>query len=79
MEMCAHEYELTDPELYTKSVPLKIHRNSDKFNGINMKNNKGMKIMVLMSTSIMVYILLIHGNYCTNLNVEFVHVRVIMH
>ena len=25
MEMCAHEYELTDPEMYTKSVPLKIH------------------------------------------------------
>ena len=26
MEMCAHEYELTDPEMYTKSVHLKIHR-----------------------------------------------------
>ncbi|KHG19127.1 hypothetical protein F383_25572 [Gossypium arboreum] len=37
MEMCAHEYELTDLELCTKSVPLKIHRNSDKFKGINME------------------------------------------
>ncbi len=41
MEMCAHEYELTDPDLYTKSVPLKIHQIFEKFNGINMENNKG--------------------------------------
>ncbi|KAK8361964.1 hypothetical protein V6Z11_A03G072800, partial [Gossypium hirsutum] len=54
--MCAHEYELTDPELYNKCVPLKIHRNSDKFNGINMKNNKEMEIMVLTSSSIMVFV-----------------------
>ena len=26
MEMCAHEYELTDPKMYTKSVSLKIHQ-----------------------------------------------------